>query len=414
MTTNYTKTKLDTITGSGGYRYFIPGSGWQGSLSQLNGKLTYNTSTITQQKPSAHPNTNLVEHIKLDISRFGGGTTQGILRYTNYTAQSGCNNLWGFQYQTNSALASHYIPSPVDPSIRNELKRQLNANLSGKMQPAMQALVSLVELGEIKDLPKQIKALTTKFGKTIGALLKQGAQADLVYKFALAPIVADAKAIINVIDGVQQRLNDLALKSGKPNTFRARLTASEAESLVGSKETGNYYAYKTYRKKQSTYSSGLDATVDYFISDGFASTLLAQRLMIDNVIGSAWELAKLSFVLDWFVNIGGMLASLNNKILSAIGADIGDYYRIGLITDSWMSTKTIETTRVIARMPANLCSNQGGWASFGEVKRSYYSRGYALPSTLINYDEFPELWGPGFSPSRAITGGELIVVKLIK
>jgi hypothetical protein len=115
---------------------------------------------------------------------------------------------------------------------------------------------------------------------------------------------------------------------------------------------------------------------------------------ISDVIATIWEAIPFSFVVDWFFNVGNMLASIEDYLA-------GDPLPI-VILDFAHSVKYKFTTRVL------LDIGKGAWAKASgvllqEKETTFYNRRVEMPNL---YDSL-SVRAP--SLNQAILGGSLVI-----
>lgn len=131
----------------------------------------------------------------------------------------------------------------------------------------------------------------------------------------------------------------------------------------------------------------------------------AQRLGLTNPLLIAWELVPYSFVVDWFLPVGGYLESLDS--------------RLGLELDESSSTYSVKESQEI-KLPANAGGTPESFnIDYGSREYSYSSSSNGLPAEgsashiwkerVLSFPEYPlpQLENP-FSLSHAITAVALV------
>lgn len=135
----------------------------------------------------------------------------------------------------------------------------------------------------------------------LAPLLAQGVKSApstwLMYRYGLTPLIADATAIVDLMNS--SKAFPLVQRYAVKTDYR-RMTASVRKFSDGG-VTGPFREYETRRVKDLAY-------VEY------SHDLLAKlptQLGFTNLPQLVWEVIPFSFVVDWFINIGDTLASLD-------------------------------------------------------------------------------------------------------
>lgn len=184
------------------------------------------------------------------------------------------------------------------------------ANTSAWSKQQVNEAMVLASLGELKET---ISSIISILGRAIGilkalkrwqvkVLLKEISPKELANRYmearyAIRPLVYDVTQIIAAFN---------ASKAGKRMTTRGY--AAETSSSVRTGWQGWNSAYATVKLSQSVQRS-VSAR-----SGVMAAVKKISNLQIwgaDQILGSAWELVPLSFVVDWFFNVGKTIAALS-------------------------------------------------------------------------------------------------------
>lgn len=174
--------------------------------------------------------------------------------------------------------------------------------------------MTIAESGELKTLTGSLKSSIGKaisVFRRIGGLPSAAANAWLVWSFALRPVISDAYAMVR---------HSRAL-------FETRsIKASGARQISQTFAWGSGKAVCTGQVKHK-----FGITFQITNRDAFE----ASRLGFTNPVGIAWELVPLSFVVDYFFNIGGYLASIESSYaagLSFLGGYSTSTSRLATVT----------------------------------------------------------------------------------
>ena len=167
-------------------------------------------------------------------------------------------------------------------------------------------LVSALRRGDISKIaPKTFKKWRQGSFDGVGASKKMFEDAWLEARYAWVPLVMDAVGLANIVTGnVSQR-----------DTYRAKRTDQEIRSLdfpvVTSSGTMQFVGTCT---TMASARAGV-------LTERVISSPLAQQFGIFNIATALKEAIPFSFVLEWFVNLSGLLYHLNpNPMLRPLSA----------------------------------------------------------------------------------------------
>jgi len=174
-------------------------------------------------------------------------------------------------------------------------------------------------IGELQDLPRLVKG----WGDSI---IRDIAQGNLSWRWAVKPMISDVRKLANFTKTANQRLKQLErLKHGKVMRRRCNLGAQTVasgptRSLIHS-EGATIYAFarsvSEYQKWGSAEWKILPDSVlpqlDDVELDRF-NRRVALGITTHGALEAAWELTPWSWFIDWFSNVGDMLAATNNSV----------------------------------------------------------------------------------------------------
>lgn len=146
------------------------------------------------------------------------------------------------------------------------------------------------------------------------------AEAYLSYRYGLRPLMADARAVVSAVQ---------SLGSARLATRRTSRGYREIVRIATSTDSFNE-DYRYTRAVTTTTKVGVRAGIlyDYTGTDAFNQLM---GLRMSDILPAVYEGATLSFVLDWFVNLG--------DLIRAIQPHLGVR-----ILSSWTSVKTVQET----------------------------------------------------------------------
>lgn len=174
-------------------------------------------------------------------------------------------------------------------------------------------------IGEMKDLPGLVKG----YGDS---LLKSAASGYLSWRWCLRPLIGDITKMMHFTDAVNQRLAELRhLRDGKALKRRVQLGVTEmnnAESNVILHSEGSILN----GSRRETFTAKVWGSAEWVLDpnsyipklDSQGLEGLARRLALGltshEALATAWELTPWSWFVDWFGNVGDMIAATNNSI----------------------------------------------------------------------------------------------------
>lgn len=216
-------------------------------------------------------------------------------------------------------------------SLRNRALDKLNDKVRGGLDLA----VDIAEAGKtlkMLRLSEQVVDLTSTFVRRFG-VIKVASKAWLAYQYGVKPL-------LNSIYGLAEE--NIRVVINETERFRVRATDSSWRPngiwlMNANTMSSNLFPFSGGTQKCS-YTIGMDLRTDQHDISRFSSL---------NPVSLAWELLPLSFVADWFLNVGGYLRNLetylinNNKFRSgyetflAVGDHSINWYRSGGPLPEW-------------------------------------------------------------------------------
>lgn len=196
-----------------------------------------------------------------------------------------------------------------------QLAQMALANLNPN-RPNVDLPVSIVELRELPELLRDAGRILFKNNH----LVKRAAKANLVAQFGIVPIVSDIGTLLDFTELVARREADLRrMNTVKPIRIKRKITQQHWAYTWANYEGWNTNATgsTTTGKVNLTYA----ITKEYWYSvRARLSVLLSEReiqshafrIMMGTDTGSlkqVWELLPWSWLIDWFTNMGDILAA---------------------------------------------------------------------------------------------------------
>jgi len=249
----------------------------------------------------------------------------------------------GLQSMFVNTVSGDFAPPPS--GLDTYIQRSLECMLPG-IKPALSLPNSLLELKDMKSVPKTIKNLTTflslagkfiagKKGMTMKVLLKTLADAHLQVSFNVMPLLSDISGIIQTMRNTEKELAQLIARQHKVQKkhFRAFMGDSYQDS-----DSGMINATKTYpgsghppvfgnakAQREVKYSTReFHAEIWYSYWLGTAELEQARiRAYLDKLgvnldPSIIWNAIPWSFVVDWFVGIGPWLSQFTSRNIEPV------------------------------------------------------------------------------------------------
>jgi len=157
----------------------------------------------------------------------------------------------------------------------------------------------------LKVLVKNLKNFSTKYtSRNLGGYvkaLKSTTDGHLLYKFAIAPAIDDFQLVMAAHIAVSSRLAYLRQARGTYVPIRvSKRLASAVSHLPLPTSKGETYKYVSDRYALAVIFAMGRCRDDLSFNDTWSAYL--QYFGINKMVGLAWELVPMSFVIDWFTN----------------------------------------------------------------------------------------------------------------
>jgi hypothetical protein len=241
--------------------------------------------------------------------------------------------------------------------------------------------------------------------RAMGALRKVG-QFNLLYQFVIRPTISDVLLTLDRVKTLEKRLEELIRLGDEKQTRHYtcplvdRMTLPADYVYQDAVLFNDWCGHKTYVqskwKDRPVYHAAMRYKHD---TSALKSTLGRLRAYmnafgVSDVIATLWEAVPYSFVVDWFFNVGSMLASIEDYL-------VGDPLPI-VILDFTHSVKYKFTTRVL------LDIGKGNWSKatgilLQEKETTYYNRRVEMP----NFYDSLSVRAP--SVNQPLLGGSLLI-----
>jgi hypothetical protein len=187
-----------------------------------------------------------------------------------------------------------------------------------------------------------------KRGMTLGGLrrnLKNGANAYLGYQFGVKPAIQEIRRALSAHEIVQGRLNWLSRNAGNfvPVRVRSKIDSPFVNEALPSNGNLSTALLCDSKSVQATISCWCKVREDLNYADQWSAYV--QYFGLQKVVGLAWELVPMSFVIDWFTNaqeyinrytsppvvnpfynMRGLSHSLKQQLVESLWVGSGYYY----------------------------------------------------------------------------------------
>lgn len=352
------------------------------------------TKTVTHRRRivSRHPINSYLENTSTDMYACTGPNSHyyswglyGAFDHTNIPIQ------YGLPIEALRSQAMHRFFDT------NQVDSLLNIIESPQLLGSLRQLASIarqVRSGGKSDSILKIGAgITGKKARNISSLY-------LAWQFGFAPLISDMKKVMLAVQTIKSDLNRAASNAGKPYVITARevgrildptgMPASFSPNHAPNNSTWWHHRYDIIKPPVRLVGCKGVRTIPYH-SDAFRKLdYLMGRFLSPGPVSLIWERIPFSFVVDWFVDLSGILDSLNNALT-------GDTKRI---KDLWWSESWALNVCAI-KHPTSV------WASDADGKvtcttfLSYYHR-EALQASIM------PVWSGRFGKKQALLSVALL------
>nr|URG16511.1 MAG: maturation protein [Leviviridae sp.] len=181
-------------------------------------------------------------------------------------------------------------------------------------------------VGESKDLKQLVQGLPRLVQKNGDDLLRRAASANLSWRFGIKPMVNDVLKLFEFQAQVDKRMEYLNRLENKRGINKKVSLGSEKSTTGWSKDKYLYSLSGTIKGQERTVSTmKMWGSVQWKMYDrrwlpkSYGDKLaLARRLTYGitthAALATAWELLPWSWLIDWFVDVGGTIAASDNTI----------------------------------------------------------------------------------------------------
>lgn len=268
-------------------------------------------------------------------------------------------------FTQSSGFESMYSTPLALPDLASVHSEALQYFSSGCVNREFSLLNDMLEIGDTFSLLKGPLALTRpdtwrkiqkKLQHNTGVLrkgtetlsqkvlrdLKGIADVHLGYAFGVKPLIADIEATARIMTSFEEKVRWLRKNSGKP--VRVSFKKDLSRDYAPSSTYGDYgYEYGGTRidRYKCFYHAWAVLTYDVSRLSDFelSQAVLRRQLGVDSLLAVAWEAVPYSFIVDWFVRIGDLLAKIGNLELPYSIQDMGYSVTIEESRTTWYAYK---------------------------------------------------------------------------
>jgi hypothetical protein len=244
-------------------------------------------------------------------------------------------------------------------------------------------------------LPPEVPG-PTLWNKAIGALEKLArklAWLNLAYQFAVRPTISDAKRLVDLMDSYKRRLSQLITEADKlqKRHYSRLVDGYNLPSEIVVSDQSNWNDNKVWRRAVWLSRPRYRATMVFTYDASKLRTMLGQidnllhALGVQKVASIIWEAIPYSFVVDWFVNVGDMIASAEAQLLEPLPILVHDFS--ASLKLSYKTRLEIVISHLV--LPAFYVRSDLAWREFTtyERRRDFPSLWDSLSARLPNLNQ---------------------------
>lgn len=196
-------------------------------------------------------------------------------------------------------------------------------------------------LAELKDLPTLIK----DWG---GNLLKKASKGYISWRWAVAPMISDLRALADFTSAVDRRVKQLE-QLREVGFVRKKVKLQEDTSFGSTVNTYVHSTDATWRAPRTIlYTNRVWGTCKWKPAPGLQLPKTADGLRklaygltfginAHSALATMWELAPWSWFIDWFVGVGDFIAAHNNTIPCVAEACIMQTKTASAVWGAWIT-----------------------------------------------------------------------------
>lgn len=154
--------------------------------------------------------------------------------------------------------------------------------------------------------------------------IKESADAYLAYKFAIEPTIRDLASLVGVQQSISKRMDELS-RLYSNGGLRRRVNVFQGVGSGGDNITVESGLGIVFKNRKFTMTSAASwGTIRWrpvlpapWKSNEEKAELAAKLVLgmnAESLVATAWELFPWSFMIDWFSNVGDLIAGANNTV----------------------------------------------------------------------------------------------------
>jgi hypothetical protein len=296
-------------------------------------------------------------------------------------------------------MHSFYNRNQVDNLLNIVEAPQLVASIQG-----LDGLIRKIRAGKIYQLKQNVDTRVLFSRKLPNVSSLDLANVYLMWQFGFAPLISDMTKCMKAVKTLKSDLNRAVSEAGMQYTTTARsegvvsLAGTALDPLTGYNpvysplNTSWWHAQIVHLGGQPVRIVGVSGvrTIKYSMASFQKLDYLMARFLTPGPISYLWERIPFSFVVDWFVNLSGIIDSLNNTLTGGTKQ----------IKRCWWSEKYHMNVNAIKHQTSSWSSDSDGSPTVVN-ELSYYHREALGVSTM------PTLSGR-FGKKQAVLSGALL------
>jgi hypothetical protein len=221
-----------------------------------------------------------------------------LYRDITYTYENHTERAWGDYIALNAAGLDSYKPQVDWAYMESKALDELNEKTRGSLDLSVD-IAQASQLRRMFNYTQKVEDYTRTFTRRFG-VIKLASQMWLEYVYGVKPLVS---SVFSVADEMIRHVIN------RTERFRARYSSYNLP-LTAAISTSN--GYQDIPVVGGSFKSSVTFGIDLESRDWDAA-----RFSSLNPASIAWELVPYSFVVDWFLDIGGYLRNLETSLLYA-------------------------------------------------------------------------------------------------
>jgi hypothetical protein len=345
-----------------------------------------------------------VEHTYQDYSRYDTPLTLWFRESPSWRLQSGGIDLWTRRAISNPNIGLNNVlvtypkthEELMNEAVRefmdsNEVDSLLNLLETQQLQSSLKGIFSFLKrLLMLKGAKRQRIYFNQKGQKATGRIdapfvnLRDIANLHLGWSFGFAPLIDDLRKISRALPKLRKDLAKLARNSTKPYTVTRRCEGEVSFNPTGTSGYGSSPTGKWTEELKILVPpvriAGVRGrrTIEYNLEEFQQLDYLISRFIATGPVTLVWERVPFSFVIDWFIDLTGLLEKLDNTLAS----------RGKVIDRSWSSDKHEVTLYCICNEDDNEPTPYDGEPIASMVTKYYHRKPAVADHTVSSSGRF--------------------------